>query len=731
MIAKVVIDRSSSGIDKTFDYYVPENIVVHVGDRLLVPFGKNNVSAFCIAIANESEFETKNIVKVVESKCLSDEMMQLLFYMRKRFFLKYIDIIRLFVPSAVRKKQVVKGLERIYISLNPIYKKEEILAKIPNRLEKQRLVITELNEDGEFLSELSKKHSVSSIESLVNKGFLLKENRQIERVPFKSLSIRNKEVELSNDQKNALETIFSTDKDTILLHGVTGSGKTKVYIEAIKKVLSEGKTAIMLVPEISLTSQMLSNFRGVFGDKVAMLHSGLSEGERYDEWQKLKTSGAQIVIGARSGIFAPLTNIGLIVVDEEHDTSYVAESNPRFRVHEVAQFRAKYNKAKVILGSATPSIETYRRAQLGEYELIKMPNRISTKGMPEIKIIDMKNEILCGHNSLLSRELIYNLNKVVENNNQAMILINRLGYSSFIRCTKCGEVPKCKHCDVSLSYHQNDKKLVCHYCGYSIPMTYTCHNCNSNSIVFGKMGTERVVSEIKKMIPNAKVLRLDSDMKQKEQSMRVLEDFAQKKANILVGTQMIAKGHDFSDVTLVGLVDADVGLYQQDFRSNERTFQLVTQMAGRAGRGEKEGLVVLQTYSPSNYVYKFAVEYDYENFFKKEENIRQTASFPPFVSIARILVVGDKKEIARDVARRLYILILEFRKKDENKRILTLSGNEAAISFMKDKHRYQIVMKIKKEDELCILSELYEIIEKVEGKEKVSIFVEQDPQSLL
>ena len=731
MIAKVIIDRSSNGIDKTFDYYIPDNLIVQKGDRLLVPFGKQNIGAFCLDIVEQSDFETKSIIRVIEQKCLSDEMLQLLEYMRKRFFLKYIDTIRLFVPSAVRKKQTNIGLERKYIYLNPKFTRQEILEGLSLRAKKQIEVIKNIKEDGEFFNELSEKYGAESINSLIEKGYLIKSNKAVDRVPFSSINGLKKEYNLTSDQEKALETIFNTNKETILLHGVTGSGKTAVYIEAIKKVLNEGKSAIILVPEISLTPQMLNNFRGVFGDKVAMIHSGLNEGERFDEWQKIKQEKAKIVVGARSGIFAPISNIGLIVIDEEHDTSYTSESNPRYRVLEIAQFRAHYNNAKVVLGSATPSIETYQKAQQGEYELIKMPNRISKKGMPQISIVDMKNEILCGNNSLFSRELIFNLNKTINEGNQAMLLINRLGYSSFVRCSKCGYVPKCEHCDVTLSYHKAEGKLVCHYCGTKYKMINQCPSCRNTSLIFGKMGTERVVSELQKVIPNVKTLRLDSDTKaHKDQTVKILDDFSNNKAQVLVGTQMIAKGHDFPNVTLVGLVDADLGLYQQDFRSNERTFQLVTQMSGRAGRGDKEGKVILQTYSPTNYVYKFAIEYDYENFFKREENIRQLTQFPPFVSIVRILVVSDKREKARDVARVVYTKIADYKKSDKEEKIISLAGNEAPINMIKDNHRYQIIMRIKKETEMSTLNDLYEIIENI-GKEKASIFVEQDPQSLM
>ena len=724
MIARVIIDKSSTKLDRPFDYSIPQDMLVEKGDRVKVPFGKMTLDGFVIDIVDSSEFETKPILQVIdEYKCFSKETLDMMEFMRKRFFLKYVDILRLFIPSALRKGKV-KDLERYYVTLNENQDTSSIKAQ------KQLEVIEFLKEEQEKpLSELTFLFGAYPINALIKKGILKRELKKIDRVPLKDVKSQKKEVSLTEDQKRALETIFSTDKDTILLHGVTGSGKTQVYIEAINRVLNEGKNAIMLVPEISLTPQTLKIFRGAFGDKVALLHSGLSDGERYDEWKKLLFNEAKIVVGARSAIFAPLQNVGLIVVDEEHDSSYSSETNPRYKVIDIARFRAKYNNAKVILGSATPSIETYRLAKNGVYALAKMPKRITDKGMPTFTIVDMKQEIVRGNTSMFSRRLQDELKETFDRGEQAMLLINRLGYSSFVRCQKCGYVPKCNSCDVALTYHKGENKLVCHYCGSKINMIHTCPECGSDKLKFGKIGTESVVEELNKIFPDIKALKLDSDTKaQKDGTVEVLRDFADKKAQVLVGTQMIAKGHDFANVTLVGLVDADLGLYQQDFRSNERTFQLVTQMAGRAGRADKKGRVILQTYSPTNYVYKFATSYNYEDFYKKEVNIRETTQFPPFVSIIRVLVSHQKREKARDFAREVYIKLRDESHKNEH--IRTLAGMEAPINRIKDNFRFQMVMRIDKEDELDTLSKIYEIIDSLDKKD-LSIFVEQDPQSLM
>ena len=726
MIARVIIDRSSNQLDKPFDYLIPSDLHIEKGDRVLVPFGKTNETGFVVDFAEKSDgkFELKEILQVMdEFPAFTENALDLMEFMRKRFFLKYVDVLRTFIPSALRTDKV-RDLERFYVSLIDGADVSKIKA------EKQLEAIKLLKEDGEkSFAELSMLVGAAPINALEKKGIVSKYNKRVERKPLKELSGVKKSVDLTDDQNKAIKTIFETKKDTILLHGVTGSGKTEVYMEVINRILAEGKTAIMLVPEISLTPQTMNRFRGIFGDNVALLHSGLSDGERCDEWKKLRLGQAKIAIGARSAIFAPLTNVGVIVIDEEHDSSYNSESNPRFKTLEIARYIAKQNNAKVILGSATPSIESYKKARDGEYELARMPKRITDKGMPKISIIDMKQEVLRGNNSMFSLRLQNELETTFKKGEQAMILINRLGYSSYIRCTKCGYVPKCPNCDVALTYHKLENKLICHYCGTKVPMTNTCPSCGAHELKFGKMGTETVVEELNKLYPDIKVLKLDSDTKSKKDGpAKVLSDFANNKAQVLVGTQMIAKGHDFSNVTLVGLVDADLGLYQQDFRSNERTFQLVTQMSGRAGRADKEGRVILQTYSPNSYVYKFATSYNYDEFYRKEVNIRETTSFPPFVSIVRVLVSHLKREKARDGAGKIYFAVRDLKAKNPN--ILTYAGMEAPMSKMNSLYRFQIVMRISKDNEIETLGSIYEIINKMDKKDLI-IFVEQDPQSMM
>ena len=576
MIAKVIVDISNSQTDKIFDYIIPSNLDVRKGARVIVPFGPRRVEGFCIDIAESSEVSSLKYVEAVldEFICISEEMLELMQYMKDKFYIRYVDSLRLFIPSKLRGGRV-RELTRVYLSLNLEMSFDEMLSKISKSAKSQRSLIERLKDGGDYLTALSNEFSSSAINALIEKNIIIKSNEEVARIPMASVKGKSADVQLRPSQKAAVEKIFSSEKDVILLHGVTGSGKTLVYINAIQKAIESGKSAIMLVPEISLTPQMLRNFRGYFGDSVAMLHSGLSDGERFDEWRRLLKGEARIAIGARSAIFAPLTDLGLIIIDEEHDSSYVSESNPRYRTVDVAQFRAKFNGAKVVLGSATPSIESYLLAKQGQYDLAVMSERISDKGMPEIEIVNMSNELLMGNNSMFSSRLEQKMIDTVKRGEQVMIFLNRRGHSSFVMCRKCGFVAKCDDCDVSLTYHSEDNLLKCHYCRKRYKMLNICPDCGSNNIRYGKLGTQRVVEEIKRLLPDVNVLRMDNDTTAtKDAYLEILGKFAAKEAQILVGTQMIAKGHDFPDVTLVGILDADGSLYHQDFRSNERTFQL-------------------------------------------------------------------------------------------------------------------------------------------------------------
>ncbi|MBO5927491.1 MAG: primosomal protein N', partial [Clostridia bacterium] len=488
--------------------------------------------------------------------------------------------------------------------------------------------------------------------------------------------------------------VKTSENPNSLIFGVTGSGKTEVYLSLIEDCLDKGRNAIMLVPEIALTPQTFRQLRARFGNLVAILHSGLSAGERFDEWWRLRNGEAKIAVGARSAIFAPLENVGLIVIDEEHDGSYLSESAPRYSTIKVAKFRAEQNNAKLVVGSATPSVETYLKAKTGEFNLIEMPERINKKPMPSVEIADMRGEIRRGNNTPFSSALKQELEDCLRKGNQAIIFLNQRGYSRSVICTACGHVVKCDSCDVSLTYHKEEDALLCHYCGAKYKMISACTECGSTFLRFGGTGTERIVYELNKLFPSARILRMDRDTtKNKEGHLKILSDFSDKKADILVGTQMIAKGHDFPSVTVVGILDADMSLYFSDFRSGERTFQLITQVAGRCGRGEEKGKVIMQTYSPENPVLKKAISYDYKGFFEHEISVRKATAFPPFTDIVRVLVSGENEQETVNATKNLYNEIKEIYEKDRDK-FRFFGCMKAPIKRLQNKFRYQILMRI-------------------------------------
>lgn len=723
MFAEIIIDQDAKALDKVFEYKIPDDMKVNIGMRVYVPFGKRILQGYVVDIKQTCDYEEGKIKKIIS--CIEDfsaikqEMLEVMKFMAEKNHLKLASILRLFLPAEMREGKV-KELFETYYSLSG---KEEF--KLSKSAIKQKAIIDYLKENNRVSSvELGEKFGYSAIKALFDKGVLQKEKQEVRRVPFVLMS-KDKRVNLNETQKDAIATI--KENKTYLLHGVTGSGKTEVYMNLIERVLLEGKNAIMLVPEISLTPQIMANFKNRFGELVALLHSGLSAGERFDEWKRLFSGQARIAIGARSAIFAPLENLGIIIIDEEHEASYISESNPRYDTHDVADFRAKYNKCPLVLGSATPSIESYHKAKNGTYQLVELPIRANGRDMPIVQTVDMLNELRAGNREIFSNELIVSLANVINNKKQAMIFINRRGYSSFMRCRDCGYIASCSDCDVSLVYHREDERLKCHYCGKQYKVLNKCPKCGSEHIKQGAVGTQQVVSKLKDYFPNVKILRMDNDTTSTKNShQKILAEFKDAKPGILVGTQMIAKGHDFEDVVLVGIVDADQSLYQTDYRSTERTFQLITQVAGRAGRSESEGKVILQTYSPKHYVYKFASNYDYKGFYRKEENIRQTAQFPPYTRILRVLFSDRNENYVRELLKICYTEI-EKLKSEYCDEIIYLDAMKSPIKRIQDKYRYQIMLRMKLEKADEIEKKVFDI---VDSASKTSVFFEVNPQNL-
>lgn len=724
MILEVIVNISTNDVDRTFDYIGDD---VPIGSRVVVEFGKKRLIGFVIGKKDKSEFSDLKKAQYLDSP-VSPEQLGLMSFMRKTYNLRYIDVLRLFVPQQLREEKDPE-YTRKFLTVDDSKSLEELKEIVGKRAEKQQQALDYIaSNGGQFLSFLNAKFGVSAINGLRDKNVVVQSDVHERSTPLKTLKKTQKHVVLTQKQESAVDT-FCTGKGTYLLHGVTGSGKTEVYECVIERMIAAGKTAIMLVPEISLTPQMLGLFRARFGDDVAILHSGLNASERYDEWKRLKTGQAHIAIGARSAIFAPLENIGVIIVDEEHDTSYLSESNPRYDTKTVAEFRAKANDGVLILGSATPDMETYLKATNGEYGLVTLPERISKHKLPEMEIVDMTQEFRQGNRSLFSLTLQEALKETVSKGEQAMLFLNRRGFASFIRCKECGYIAKCEDCDISLTYHKEDNELKCHYCGRRYHALTKCPNCGSHEIKQGRIGTEKVVEELKNLIPNVRVLRMDNDTTvRKDSYFKILSAFANREADVLVGTQMIAKGHDFANVTLVGILEADAALYFSDYRSSERTFQLITQVAGRAGRADKEGRVILQTYAPKHYVFRFGKTYDYIGFWKKEINTRMVTKFPPFTKVVRILMSSVNEQDVVDVARSVYKGMQNLQ--IESGKFVYLGASKSPVTRMNGLCRYQVMARIEPKQFEQIIGSIYSLADQNKSK-KCNVFVEINPQSLI
>ncbi|MBR2909719.1 MAG: primosomal protein N' [Clostridia bacterium] len=733
MFAKVIVDIASSLVDKVFDYHFDDADNYQKGMRVLVPFANRVMEGYIIDITDAPMYDPskiKDIIRPLENfACILPDQLKIADFMKEKYNIGMCDALRLFLPAEMRSGKV-KELEEIELYLEDKDKAINYMASLRKNSHAQENAILFMLENGSYLqAELNKKFGASAINKLKENDILKSRVKVKRRKPYATdnLVAANK-VTLVDAQQKAKEQILSKSY-TYLLHGVTGSGKTEVYMSTIEDVIAKGKTAIMLVPEISLTPQVLGNFRSRFGDNVALLHSGLSAGERFDEWKRILMGDAKIVVGARSAIFAPLKNIGLIVIDEEHDGSYISESNPRYNTIEVAIMRSKLADCSLVLGSATPDIESYHKAMIGTYELIEMKHRINKRDLPPIQIIDMCKEIKDGNPGIFSRALIDALDKTIKEGNQAMLFINRRGFSSFLMCKECGWVAKCESCDVSLVYHKFDNALKCHYCDKRYRVFDVCPECGSDNIKQGSVGTEKVVQELNELFPDVKVLRMDNDTtKTKGAHAKLLAEFREKKAQILVGTQMIAKGHDFPSVTLVGIVDADVSLHQSSFKAPERTFNLITQVAGRAGRADKAGEIYLQSYASRNYIYRLASKYDYTSFYRKEINLREVTSYPPFSKIIRLLFTSFNEDLAKEHTKVYYDRMKELASEFMGE-FIYLGVMKSPVGRIQDKFRYQILMRLKPQNADQIISKIYEQVNTVKNRD-VSVFVEIDPASL-
>ncbi|WP_099352374.1 primosomal protein N' [Fredinandcohnia onubensis] len=609
------------------------------------------------------------------------------------------------VVYKVKNRSNKKTMKQILLS-NSIEETEKIIHELPASAKRQKEVLDYFLKDNKpiFLKELLQEVGVtdSTIRTMVKKGLLSEKNVEVYRDPYADKHFEpTTPMPLTTEQQNAISPILSSIEDVLhkvfLMYGVTGSGKTEVYMQSIDAVLKKGKEAIVLVPEISLTPQMVSRFKGRFGSRVAVMHSGLGIGEKYDEWRKIYRKEVSVVVGARSAIFAPFENLGIIIIDEEHESSYKQEDNPRYHARDVAIFRGNLHNAPVILGSATPTLESFARASKNVYELVTLKERVNQRPLPSVEIVDMREELRNGNRSMFSGSLFEKLTERLERNEQSVLFLNKRGHSSFVMCRDCGYVANCPHCEISLTYHRTHHRLKCHYCGYETFMPNTCQECGSEHIRFFGTGTQKVEEELAKVLPEARVIRMDVDTtSRKGAHEKLLKEFGDQKADILLGTQMIAKGLDFPNVTLVGVLTADTMLNLPDFRSSEKTFQLLTQVSGRAGRHELPGEVVIQSYTPEHYSIELASHHDYDAFYQNEMRIRKAHAYPPYYYLALVTVTHPELTKTVDVAEKIAIYL---RNSLSNQSII-LGPVTSPIARINNRYRYQCMIKYKNEPNL-------------------------------
>ena len=723
MIAEVIVDIAAGETDRIYDYLCDDDI--KAGSRVRAPFGGKIVSGFVMRLKETSDVPPGRLKRVFPCSdglpALNPECLALAGKLTARYRVPMALSLRLFLPSEMRAGKV-RELKKNYASLLVPLSEMSLSKTAKNQLGAAEYLEKNGKTECGFLNGLFP----GGVAALEKKGYALVKKEQLLRDPYKGLEVEHFDRELTEDQRRAVERIERDERTVQLLHGVTGSGKTEIYLTLIAKCLKEGKSSIFLVPEISLTPQMLSQLRARFGRNAAIMHSGLSAGEKFDEWWRLRTGKAKIAIGARSAVFTPLENLGVIIIDEEHDSSYSSETAPRYNTFDVAYLRAKYNGCKLVLGSATPAVDTYNRAIDGEFGLIRLEKRINRKPLPEIVIADMRREVRRGNNSAFSAALREELDKCLKEGNQAILFLNRRGYSQTVICKECGYVAKCEACDVSLTYHRDEDCLKCHYCGARYRVPTVCPDCGGRKLSYAGTGTQRIAAELEKLYPSARVLRMDNDTTSgKEGHYKILKAFGEKRADILVGTQMIAKGHDFPSVTLVGILDADMSLHFSDYRSGERTFQLITQVAGRSGRAEEKGKVVLQTFSPENDVLRYAVAYDYEGFYQNEISLRAATMFPPFSKIVRVLVTGEDEKKALEALRGVYFS-LERLYTEHAEKFLFFNKMHAPIKRIQNKFRYQVLMRL---SDTSVLPLVYDACAEARTRD-VLVSVEENPTNL-
>jgi primosomal protein N' (replication factor Y) len=733
-IAKIVVDLA---LDREFDYRIPSRLAgaVQIGSRVAVPFGKMTAQGYVVGLAENSQYpHLKEIGDVIGKKpLLGDKILELTRWMGKYYCCPVELAVKCALPEVVRKGKIT-WKERQYVKPGKI--SPEDLIKLKKRAPKQARALEILQKSpGMFLSKLLKLADTdgSAIKKLAEKGYVQLSEEIDDRDPFGGeVFLPSESLVLTADQQRALElcnAAIDNPEKPVLIHGVTGSGKTEIYLQAIEHTLHQGKDAIVLVPEIALTPQTVERFRARFQkQEVTVLHSNLSAGERHDQWHKIRDGQSHIVIGPRSAVFAPVQALGLIVVDEEHETSYKQEEAPRYNARDVAVMRGKIEHAAVVLGSATPALESFYNAKRGRYTLTSLPARVDNQKMPLMRIIDMRQEVIRQKGLfVLSRKLRDAIQARLDKHEQVILFLNRRGYATHMFCPRCGYVAKCPNCSVSLTYHRKAAQLLCHLCGFVSRVPDKCPECHDPAIKYGGMGTEKVESAIQKSFPKARVQRMDSDMMTRKSLYReILGDFRVGKIDILVGTQMIAKGLHFPNVTLVGIIYADMALHMPDFRAAERTFQLLVQVAGRAGRGDVEGEVVVQSFTPFHSAIQYARQHDFLGFYDQEIEIRQELQYPPATRMVCVTVRSRSEDKAKFVAE---ALAKGIEKQTANLKVLMGGATPAPLAKVQNRYRFQIIMRSAQ------IQSLVEAVGKVmtatRMPNEVSTSIDVDPLSLL
>ena len=706
MYADIIIDITHEKLDKVFQYRIPSELegILEVGTEVIVPFGRGNkeTGGYVIGFSETADYDEDKIKFILrraeDKRAIESKLVALAAWMKESYGGTMIQALRTVLP--IKKQEKIKKKRTVRLLLSEEEGRERLdIFLHKNQKARARVLAGLLDQPCQDYELLTKKLHVtlSVLRAMEEQGILLIESQDALRNPVCYRRTEEKETILTKEQEQAV-SVFAQDyengyRNTYLVYGVTGSGKTEVYMQMIRHVVESGKQAIVLIPEIALTYQTVLRFYNRFGNRVSILNSRLSQGERSDQMERVKRGEVDVMIGPRSALFTPFPSLGLIVIDEEHEAAYKSEQVPRYHARETAIERASLEGASVVLGSATPSMEAFYRCELGEYTLLELKRRTATQSLPEVYTVDMREELKHGNRSIISDRLKEMIEDRLQKRQQIMLFLNRRGYAGFVSCRECGYVVKCPHCDVALSAHKNGK-LVCHYCGYERPSMTSCPECGSHYIGGFRAGTQQIEELVTKMFPAARVLRMDMDTtKKKDSHEKILSAFAAEEADILIGTQMIVKGHDFPQVTLVGILAADMSLYSNHYQSAERTFQLLSQACGRAGRGREKGEVVIQTYNPEHYSIQTAARQDYESFYEEEMNYRMLMGYPPAEELLAIWMTGQSEEHLKVAAGYLK----EFTERINREGRLTVIG-PAAPYVSKVNDQYRQIIYVKSED---------------------------------